>query len=82
VITSVTAATVAATSAVAGWGTILGAGGAVLVLVLLVALKVLRATGRPQDALVERLLRVSAIPLLTVFAVSIVARALTILGQS
>lgn len=81
-ITSVTAATIAATSTIAGWGVILGAGGAVLVVGLLIAIELLGATDRPNGVLMQRLLRVSTVPLVTVFAVSIVVKALTILGQS
>jgi hypothetical protein len=43
-ITSVTSATVAATSAVVGWGVALGAGGALLVVGLLFALELIDAT--------------------------------------
>lgn len=81
VITSVTSATVVATSAVAGWGVALGAGGALLVIGLLVALEMLGATDGPVGQVVARLLRVATGPLLVVFAVSIVTKAVTILAQ-
>ena len=80
-ITSITS-TVAATSAVAGWGIALGAGGAILVIGLLIALELLGATEAPAGLTVQRLLRVATGPLLVVFVVSIASKALTILAQS
>ncbi len=80
VITSVTSATVTATSAVAGWGIALGAGGALLVIGLLITLELLGATETPRGRSVEKLLRVATAPLLIVFAVSVGARALAIVG--
>lgn len=81
-ITSVTSATVVATSAVAGWGVALGAGGAILVIGLLIALELLGATKGPAGLTVQRLLRVATGPLLVVFVVSIATKTLTILAQS
>ncbi len=80
-ITSVTSATVAATSSVAGWGVALGAGGALLVIGLLVALEMLGATDGPVSRIVARLLRVATGPLLVVFVVSILTKAMTILAK-
>jgi hypothetical protein len=82
VITSVTSATIAATSAVAGWGVILGAGGAILVIGLLICLELLGATRHPNGVVLQRLLRVATGPLVMVFAVSVAVKALTILGES
>jgi hypothetical protein len=79
VITSVTSATMTAT--VAAWGIALGAGGAILVILFLIALEMLGATEGPAQRAVQRGLRVAVMPLLTVFAVSVVAKALTILGS-
>jgi hypothetical protein len=82
VITSVTSSTIAATSTIASWGAVLSAGGAVLVIGLLIALELLGATDRPGWILAQRLLRVSTVPLVTVFAMSISVKALTILATS
>ncbi|MGH2477318.1 MAG: hypothetical protein ACRDIL_18855 [Candidatus Limnocylindrales bacterium] len=81
-ITSVTSATIAATSAIAGWGVMLGAGGAIVVIGLLIALELLGVTDRPSLLVVKRLLRVTTAPLLSVFAVSVATKALTILAES
>ena len=81
-ITSVTSATIAATSAIAGWGVILGAGGAILVIGLLIALELLGATTRPNGLVLQRLLRVTTVPLLSVFAVSVATKALTIIVEA
>ena len=78
-ITSVTSATVVATSAVAGWGVALSAGGAITVIALLAILELLGATESPAGRTVERFLRVATGPLLLVFAVSIAVKTLTIL---
>jgi len=80
-ISSVTSATVTATSAVAGWGLALGAGGALLVIGLLIALELVGPGDRPWQRALQRGLRVSVAPLLVVFTVSIVAKALTILAS-
>jgi hypothetical protein len=80
VITSVTSATVTATSAVAGWGIALGAGGALLVIGLLIALELLGTSDSPAQQAVKRALRIATTPLLVVFAVSVVAKAMTILA--
>jgi hypothetical protein len=82
VITSVTSATIAATSAVSGWGVMLGAGGAILVIGLLIALELLGATNHPRGALLQRLLRVTTAPLVTVFGISVAVKALTILAEA
>ena len=79
-ITSVTSATVAATSAVVGWGVALGAGGALLVIGLLIALELLGPADSPRKRTTQRLLKVTMIPLLFVFAVSVSARAAAALG--
>ena len=80
-ITSVTSATVAATSAVAGWGIALGVGGAILVIGLLIALELLGTTERPAAVRLRQFLRLTAGPLLVVFAVSVATKALLILAQ-
>lgn len=80
-ITSVTSATVAATSAAAGWGVALGAGGALFVIGLLMALELINPEGRGWQSALQRNLRIAAAPLLIVFVVSIVARALVILAS-
>lgn len=79
-VSSVTSATVTATSAVATWGVILGAGGALLVVGLLIALELVGPVDRPWQRALQRGLRVSVAPLLLVFAVSVAVRALLILG--
>jgi hypothetical protein len=80
VTTSITSATIAASS-IAGWGVVLGAGGAVLVIGLLIAMELLGASDRPRGMLLQRLLRVATVPLVTVFAVSILTKAVIILSQ-
>jgi hypothetical protein len=80
VITSVTSATVTATSAVSAWGIALGAGGALFVIGLLIGLELLGATESPAQRMLQRALRIAVTPLLVVFAVSVVAKALTILA--
>jgi hypothetical protein len=80
-ITSVTSATVTATSAIAGWGVALGAGGAVLVIGLLIALEFL-GTGKSRfQTSLQTALRIAVSPLLIVFAVSVVAKALAVLAS-
>jgi hypothetical protein len=81
-ITSVTSATVVATSSVAGWGVALGAGGALLVIGLLIILELFGATDGRGVVAVRRLLRIVVGPLLLVFAVSIAAKTLAILPGS
>ena len=82
-ITSVTSASVAATSAIAVWGVALGAGGAILVIGLLIAMDLLGATQAPRLQVVRKLLLITTGPLVLVFVVSIVAKAMAILaGQS
>lgn len=79
-ITSVTSATLAATSAVAGLGVVLGAGGAILVVALLIALELV-GTGRTRfHTTLQTALRIAVSPLLIVFAVSVAAKALVALG--
>jgi hypothetical protein len=78
-ITSVTSATV---TAIATWGVALGAGGAIFVIGLLIALELLGTSDRPRARAVQQMLRVATGPLLLVFAVSIVTKALTILAES
>ncbi len=79
-ITSVTSATVTATSAVAGWGIALGAGGAMLVIGLLIALDLLGSSDRPWQQALRRCLRITSAPLVAVFVVSVAAKALAILA--
>jgi hypothetical protein len=79
-ITSVTSAAVTATSAAAGWGGALGAGGALLVIGLLVTIELVGATDGPRMQSIRKLFFISTGPLLLVFAVSIAAKALTILA--
>lgn len=80
-ITSVTSASVAATSAIAGWGVALGAGGALLVIGLLIALELI-GTGRTRFLMtLQTALRIAVSPLLIVFAVSVVAKALLALSS-
>ena len=77
-ITSVTSATVTATSAVLGWGLALGAGGALVIIALLVALELLGDA--PRQRSLRKGLHVAMVPLLFVFALSIVAKALSFIG--
>jgi hypothetical protein len=80
-ITSVTSATVAATSAVAGWGLALGAGGAILVIALLIGLELL-GTGKSRfETSLRTALRIAVSPLLIVFCVSVVAKAAAVLAS-
>jgi hypothetical protein len=79
-ITSVTSATVTATSAVAGWGIALGGGGALLVIALLVSMELIGPSQRPWTVALRQTLRVITTPLLFVFAVSVAAKALTALA--
>jgi hypothetical protein len=80
-ITSVTSATVTATSAIAGWGVALGAGGAILVIGLLIVLELL-GTGRGRfQSTLKMALRIAVSPLLIVFAVSVVAKAMAVLAS-
>jgi hypothetical protein len=77
VITSVTSATIVAAS---GWGVALGAGGAILVIGLLIALELI-GTGHTRFlATLQTALKIAVSPLLVVFAVSVAAKALTALG--
>lgn len=80
-ITSITSATVAATSAVAGWGVALGAGGAIGVISLLLLLEVMgTGTSRFQSTL-RSTLRIAVSPLLIVFGVSVAVKAFTVLAS-
>ena len=79
-ITSVTSATVAATSAVVGWGVALGAGGALLVVGLLFALELIDASRSHRRPVLHRVVRSITVPLLIVFFVSVAARSATILS--
>jgi hypothetical protein len=81
-ISSVTSATVTATSTVAGWGVVLGAAGAILVIGLLIAIELLGATHAPWQRSLQRVLRVSTSPLLFVFAISVSVKALAALASS
>jgi hypothetical protein len=79
-ITSVTSATVAATAAISEWGVALGAGGAILVIGLLIALELI-GTGRTRfHTTLQTALKIAVSPLLIVFAVSVLAKALTALS--
>jgi hypothetical protein len=80
-ITSVTSATVAATSAAAGFGVALGAGGALFVIGLLVALELIGPAKHGWQSALQRGLRIATGPLAVVFVVSIAAKALAILGS-
>ena len=80
-ITSITTASVAATSAISGWGIALGAGGAILVIGLLIALELI-GTGRTRfHSTLQTALKIAVSPLLIVFAVSVAAKALLALGS-
>ena len=80
-ITSVTSASVVATSAVAGWGLALGAGGAILVIGLLLALELIGTGSTRFHSTLQTALRIAVSPLLIVFAVSVAAKALLALGS-
>ncbi|MHB8674782.1 MAG: hypothetical protein ACYDAK_14030 [Candidatus Limnocylindrales bacterium] len=80
-ITSVTSATVAATSAAAGFGVALGAGGALFVIGLLVALELIGPADRGWQIALQRGLRIATGPLVVVFVVSVAAKALAILAS-
>ena len=80
-ITTVTTATVAATSVI-GWGIALGAGGAFLVLGLLIALELIGSgDGSTFRSSLHRAMRIAAPPLLIVFAVSVAAKAISVLAS-
>jgi hypothetical protein len=80
-ITSVTSATVAATSAVSAWGVALGAGGAILVIGLLIALELIGTGRTPFHTTLQTALKIAVSPLLIVFAVSVVAKAFEALAS-
>ena len=80
-ITSVTSATLTATSAAGEWAVALGSGGALLVIAMLMMLESLRATDGPASRTVQRLLHVATGPLLVVFVVGIASRLVTILAN-
>jgi hypothetical protein len=80
-ITSVTSASDVATSAVAGWGVALGAGGAILVIGLLIALELIGTGSTRFHWTLQTALRIAVSPLLIVFAVSVAAKALQALGS-
>jgi hypothetical protein len=80
-ITSVTSATVTATSAIAGWGVALGAGGALLVIGLLIALELLGPGRSRFQTTLQTALRIAVSPLLIVFAVSVIAKAAAVLAS-
>lgn len=73
-ITSITSATVTATSAVSGWGVALGAGGAILVIGLLIAMELLGDQSSAWQRSLRRALRVAMAPLGVVFAVGILVK--------
>jgi hypothetical protein len=79
-ITSVTSATMTATSAVTGWGVALGAGGILLVIGLLIAMELLGAGTSGWQRSLRSALKVATAPLLVVFAVGIAARVAEILA--
>lgn len=79
-ITSVTSATVGAASDMAGLGATLGAGGAILVIGLLVAMDLLGASQAPRLMGVRKLLLIITGPLVLVFVVSVAAKAMAILA--
>jgi hypothetical protein len=80
-ITSVTSASVVATSAIAGWGVALGAGGALLVIGLLIGLELIGTGGTRFHSTLQTALRIAVSPLLIVFVVSVAAKALLALGS-
>ncbi len=75
-ITSVTSATIAA-SAMASWGVALGAGGVVLVLGFLVAIELIGGAETVWWAGLRDALKVCIPPLVFVFAISVIAKAIT-----
>lgn len=79
-ITSVTSATIAATSAAAGWAAVLSAGGVLVVIGLLVALELLGTGTTSFHEGLRRALRVTVSPMLVVFAISISVKVLGILA--
>lgn len=79
-ITSVTSATVTATSAAGGWGIALGAGGALLVIGLLISLELLGDAPHGWQRTLRQSLKVTAAPLVFVFAISVLAKVLAALG--
>jgi len=80
-ITSITTASVAATSAVSGWGVVLGAGGALLVIGLLIALELIGTSRSRFMTTLQTALRIAVSPLLIVFAVSVAAKAFLVLSS-
>ena len=79
-ITSVTSATITATSAVAGFGVALGVGGALFVIGLLIALELIGPAEHGWQLALRHGLRIATAPLLIVFVVSVAAKALSILA--
>ena len=79
-ITSVTSATATATSAVSVWGVALGAGGAILVIGLLIALELLGDADSGWQNALRRVLKIATAPLLFVFAVGIVAKVMAVIA--
>ena len=79
-ITSVTSATIAATSDVAGWAAVLSVGGALLVIGLLIALELLGTGPTRFHAGLRTALKIAVSPLFIVFAVSVAAKAFTALA--
>lgn len=80
-ITSVTSATITATSAVAGAGVALGAGGALFVIGLLIALELVGPVDHGWQLALRHGLRTATTPLVVVFVVSVIAKAVTILAS-
>ena len=79
-ITSVTSATMAAASDVGGWAAALGAGGALFVIGLLIALELLGTGTTRSSQSLRRTLRITVAPLLIVFTVGVAAKALAALS--
>ena len=73
-ITSVTSATMAMTSAVSIWGLALSGGGILLVIGLLVAIELLGSGKKPWHRSLRTALAVAAAPLTLVFAISILTK--------
>ena len=79
-ITSVTSATISATSALADFAIGLGAGSAILLILLAIASQLLHASAYPRLQAARDVLRVTSGPLLIVFATSVAARIFAILA--
>jgi len=81
-ITSVTSATEAATTGVAGLASALGIGGAVLLIALFTVRNLLASGNGSEHRELDRALRVATWPLLIVFATSISIRTVLIIAEA